>query len=112
MKNDIHPTTHPVVFVDTSSGVEFVTTSTMTSEETRDIDGVTHYVCRTEISSASHPFYTGKQIFVDTARRVEKFQEKMAKIGDAAAKRKGKKVKRAARAKAKNDDVTDKADAK
>ncbi len=98
MKQDIHPQTNPVVFVDTSSGVEFVTTSTLTSEETREIDGVKHFVIKIEISSASHPFYTGKQIFVDTARRVEKFQEKMAKVEEASKTRKGKKAKKAAKA--------------
>ena len=95
MKTNIHPQSHPVVFLDTSSGVEFVTTSTRTSEKTRDIDGVSHYVIEIEISSASHPFYTGKQIFVDTARRVEKFQEKMAKVEKATAESKGKKVNQA-----------------
>jgi large subunit ribosomal protein L31 len=76
MKNDIHPDYHPVVFVDPSVGAEFVTRSTMTSNEKRDIDGVEHYVIRMEISSASHPFYTGKRKFVDTAGRVERFREK------------------------------------
>lgn len=79
MKKDIHPTLHPVVFVDTSDGTEFVTMSTMTSDETKKIDGVDHYVIKVEISSASHPFYTGKQKLVDTAGRVEKFKAKMAK---------------------------------
>ena len=95
MKDSIHPKFHPVIFLDTSCGAEFVTYSTLTSEETRDIKGVPHYVCRVEISSLSHPFYTGKQILVDTARRVEKFQEKIAQQTKAAATRKGKKVKRA-----------------
>ncbi len=94
MKKDIHPTSHPVVFVDTSCNEEFITTSTMTSEETRDIDGVKHYVIHVEISSASHPFYTGKQILIDTARRVEKFQERAKKQAAAAATRKGKKGKK------------------
>ena len=49
----------------------------------------------TEISSASHPFYTGKQVLVDTARRVEKFQARMGKKDAASSERKGKKVKRA-----------------
>lgn len=98
MKVDIHPTTHPVVFVDTSCGAEFVTTSTLTSNETRAIDGVDHYVINIEISSASHPFYTGKQILIDTARRVEKFEARMKKQADAAATRKGKKAKKAKKA--------------
>jgi large subunit ribosomal protein L31 len=76
MKKEIHPDYHPVVFVDPSVGAEFVTRSTMTSNELRKIDGVDHYVIRMEISSASHPFYTGKRKFVDTAGRVERFREK------------------------------------
>lgn len=94
MKTDIHPDVHPVIFVDTSSGVEFVTTSTMKSEETRDVDGVTHYILPIEISSASHPFFTGEQILVDTSRRVEKFQARAQKQAEEAEKRKGKKAKR------------------
>ena len=96
MKKDIHPKVNPVIFVDTSCGVEFATTSTLTTKETRVVDGVTYFVYPIEISSASHPFYTGKQVLVDTARRVEKFQEKMAKQENVASARKGKKVKRAA----------------
>lgn len=76
MKKDIHPQYHPVVFVDPSVGAEFITHSTMTSDETRDIDGVKHYVVRMEISSASHPFFTGKRKLVDTAGRVERFRAK------------------------------------
>lgn len=76
MKKDIHPDYHPVVFVDPSVSAEFITRSTMTSKETRNIDGVDHYVIKMEISSASHPFYTGKRKFVDTAGRVERFREK------------------------------------
>jgi large subunit ribosomal protein L31 len=97
MKKDIHPQTNPVIFVDTSCGAEFVTTSTLKSEETKDIDGVSHYIIRTEVSSASHPFYTGKQVLLDTARRIEKFQEKMGKQAAAAETRKGKKAKKASR---------------
>jgi len=96
MKKDIHPQVHPVVFVDSSCGAEFVTTSTQKSDETRDINGITHFVIHTEISSASHPFYTGKQVLVDTARRIEKFQSRVNKQKDAADSRKGKKAKRAA----------------
>ena len=76
MKPEIHPDYHPVLFVDTGSDYEFVSRSTMTSEETREIDGVEHYVIKLEISSASHPFFTGQQRFVDTAGRIEKFQRK------------------------------------
>ncbi|HAZ28992.1 MAG TPA: 50S ribosomal protein L31 [Candidatus Magasanikbacteria bacterium] len=97
MKQDIHPQLHPVVFVDTSCNAEFVTTSTMTSEEKRDINGIPHSVIHLEISSASHPFYTGKQILVDTARRVEKFEQRMKQKTETASVRKGKKAKRLAK---------------
>lgn len=76
MKSDIHPTLHPVVFVDSAADFEFVSRSTMTSEHKRVIDGVEHYEIRLEISSASHPFYTGRQHYVDTAGRIEKFRRK------------------------------------
>ena len=104
MKKDIHPELHPVVFVDSSCNEEFVTLSTLTSEETREINGVEHFVIHTEISSGSHPFYTGKQVFLDTARRLEKFEARMKKQEAAAKKRKGKKAKQAARAAAKQEE--------
>jgi large subunit ribosomal protein L31 len=87
MKPGIHPAYHPVVFVDMGADFEFVSRSTMTSRETREIDGVKHYVIRLDISSASHPFYTGKQRFVDTAGRIDKFRSKYGKrYGRGAAK--------------------------
>lgn len=95
MQKKIHPAMHPVVFVDTSCNAEFVSLSTQTSEQTKKINGVDHYVLPIEISSASHPFYTGKQVLIDTARRVEKFGETMKKVAGAAAARKGKKAKKA-----------------
>ena len=79
MTQGIHPDYHPVIFVDTGAEYEFVSRSTMTSRETREIDGVKHYVIRLDISSASHPFYTGKQRFVDTAGRIDKFRSKYGK---------------------------------
>lgn len=71
MKADIHPDYHPVIFTDGEH--EIVTKSTMTSRETREIDGVTHYVVSVEISAFTHPFYTGKQKLVDTEGRVDRF---------------------------------------
>ncbi len=76
MKPDIHPEYHPVVYVDAGADFEFISRSTKTSDEVRKIDGVDHYVIRLEISSASHPFYTGKQHFVDTAGRIERFRQR------------------------------------
>ncbi len=80
MRKDIHPRYREVVFQDTSSDFKFITRSTMTSRETITMeDGKTYPVIKVEVSSASHPFYTGKNIFVDTAGRVEKFQKRYAK---------------------------------
>ena len=80
MKKDIHPEYKEVVFLDTSSDFKFLTKSTMTSKETITWeDGNEYPVIKVEVSSASHPFYTGKKIFLDTAGRVEKFNKKYKK---------------------------------
>ncbi len=71
MKPDVHPDYHPVVFVDGEH--EIVTRSTITSEKTREIEGVEHFVVHVDISAYSHPFYTGKQKLVDTEGRVDRF---------------------------------------
>jgi large subunit ribosomal protein L31 len=76
VKSEIHPEYHPVVFVDLSSGYEFLTRSTMTSEERRTVDGVEAYVVRLDITADSHPFFTGEQRIVDTAGRVERFRRR------------------------------------
>ena len=80
MKKGIHPEYKEVVFLDTSSEFKFLTRSTMTSDETITWeDGKTYPLIKIEVSSASHPFYTGKKIFLDTAGRVEKFNRKYKK---------------------------------
>jgi large subunit ribosomal protein L31 len=77
MKDGIHPKYNYVVFQDLSSDLKFLSRSTMSSAETIVWeDGNTYPVIKVEISSASHPFFTGKKIFVDTAGRVEKFMKK------------------------------------
>jgi large subunit ribosomal protein L31 len=76
VKSAIHPEYHPVVFVDLSSGYEFLTRSTMTSEERRTVDGVEAYVVRLDITADSHPFFTGEQRIVDTEGRVERFRRR------------------------------------
>jgi large subunit ribosomal protein L31 len=77
MKKDIHPKYSEVVFLDTQSDYKFLTKSTMTSKETiKWEDGKEYPLVKVEVSSASHPFYTGKKIFVDTAGRVEKFNKR------------------------------------
>lgn len=87
MKKDIHPKIHPVLFVDTSCDIEFKTMSTLTSEDTREIDGVKYFVIPVEVTSASHPFYTGKQRFVDSAGQVDKFQKRAEKVAQTKAER-------------------------
>jgi large subunit ribosomal protein L31 len=94
MKKDIHPKLNPVVFVDTTCGAEFPTHSTMTSKETKKINGVDHYVIRIEVSSASHPFYTGEKMLVDTAGRVDKFRARMEEAKKLQAKAEARKVKK------------------
>ncbi len=80
MRKDIHPTYRDVVFQDTSSDFKFITRSTMTSSETITWeDGNTYPVIKVEVSSASHPFYTGKNLFVDTAGRIDKFKQRYQK---------------------------------
>ncbi|MEL6606736.1 MAG: type B 50S ribosomal protein L31 [Bacteroidota bacterium] len=80
MKKDIHPAYREVVFLDTSSDTKFMSRSTIaTGETTKWEDGKEYPLVKVEISSASHPFYTGKKIFVDTAGRVEKFKQKYNK---------------------------------
>ena len=77
MKAEIHPTLYPVVFVDGEH--EIVTRSTKKSSETKMIDGVEHYVLPVDISSYTHPFFTGKQKLVDTEGRVERFRRKFGR---------------------------------
>ncbi len=80
MKDGIHPKYHDVVFQDLSSDYKFLTRSTMTSNETITWeDGNTYPVIKVEVSSASHPFYTGKKMFISAAGRVEKFNKKYKK---------------------------------
>jgi len=77
MKNDIHPSYNEVVFLDTSTGFKFLTRTTMSSKETVTWeDGKDYPLVKVDISSASHPYYTGKMKYVDSAGRVEKFQKK------------------------------------
>ncbi|MBO9701680.1 MAG: type B 50S ribosomal protein L31 [Sporocytophaga sp.] len=80
MKKDIHPDYRAVVFQDSSSDFKFLTKSTIkTSETIKWEDGNTYPLVKVEVSSASHPFYTGKKLFVDAAGRVEKFKKKYQK---------------------------------
>ncbi|NRO96714.1 type B 50S ribosomal protein L31 [Paraburkholderia sp. NMBU_R16] len=88
MKDNIHPDYREVVFQDVSNGFTFVTRSTIQTRETIDFEGKKYPLAKIEVSSESHPFYTGQQKIVDTAGRVEKFNKKFGvrAAGKAAAK--------------------------
>ncbi|MBP5667664.1 MAG: type B 50S ribosomal protein L31 [Salinivirgaceae bacterium] len=79
MKKDIHPSDYRlVVFKDMSNGQLFINKSTVNTKDTIEVDGVEYPLVKLEISSASHPFYTGKMKLVDTAGRVDKFRNRYA----------------------------------
>lgn len=81
MKKDLHPDQYRlVIFEDTSSGARFLLGSTVHTEKTDKFDDGKEYpVYTVEISSASHPFYTGQSKTIDTAGRVEKFKARASK---------------------------------
>ncbi|CDE58233.1 50S ribosomal protein L31 type B [Prevotella sp. CAG:873] len=77
MKKGIHPSNYrEVVFKDMSNDEIFITRSTVATKETIDVDGTTYPLVKLEITSSSHPFFTGKQKLVDTAGRVDKFMSR------------------------------------
>ena len=76
MRNGIHPEYRTVVFQDTATGATFRTRSTITADRTIELDGETLPVVPVEISASSHPFWTGSQRVLDTAGRVEKFNQR------------------------------------
>ena len=80
MKKDIHPEYRPVVFRDASSDFSILTRSTVETSQTIEYeDGNTYPVVQMDISSASHPFYTGRQRIVDSGDRVQRFQNRLAR---------------------------------
>lgn len=80
MKKGIHPAYREVVFLDLSSGDKFITRSTIETNETIAMeDGKTYPVVKVEISSTSHPFYTGKKTTSIKAGRVERFNQRYSK---------------------------------
>ncbi|MGL4293114.1 MAG: type B 50S ribosomal protein L31 [Bacteroidales bacterium] len=79
MKKGLHPENYrPVAFKDMSNNDTFITRSTINTRETIEIDGVTYPLVKLEITSSSHPFFTGKATLVDTAGRVDKFMNRYA----------------------------------
>ena len=86
MKSDIHPDYRFVVFQDISAGTSFITRSTITTSETTTWDDGNEYpLAKVEISSESHPFFTGQMKIVDTAGRVERFEKRYGRRKAAAA---------------------------
>ncbi|MDQ0905111.1 large subunit ribosomal protein L31 [Streptomyces canus] len=77
MRSGIHPVSRPVVFRDRAAGFQLLTRSTLDTQRTVEWeDGTTYPVVDVDISSASHPFYTGTSRVMDTAGRVERFERR------------------------------------
>jgi large subunit ribosomal protein L31 len=76
MKPDIHPDYHDVIYIDAATGTEWTGRSTMTSKETREVDGTDVPVIKLEISSVSHPFWTGKMRELDADGKIDRFRRR------------------------------------
>lgn len=81
MKDGIHPASRAVIFQDTVTGSRFKVLSTVKTDMKVTVDGTEYPLVKIDVSSASHPFYTGTQRILDTAGRVEKFGQKYGKGG-------------------------------
>lgn len=81
MQQGIHPDYRPVVFRDRSGDLRLLTRSTRTSDETVEVDGTTYPVIDVDVSSASHPFWTGRGRVVDTEGRVRAFERRYGRSG-------------------------------
>ncbi|HHW4679587.1 MAG TPA: type B 50S ribosomal protein L31 [Xylella sp.] len=83
MKPDVHPVYREVVFHDVTSNFKFLTRSTIGTKSTKETilweDGLEYPLAKVEISSASHPFYTGQQKLLDTSGRIDKFRKRYAR---------------------------------
>jgi large subunit ribosomal protein L31 len=78
MKAGVHPDYHKVLYVDTSTGTEWVAYSTMGSPDKREVDGEELPVIKLEITAHSHPFWTGQQRTVDAEGRIDRFRRRFA----------------------------------
>ncbi|GAC1410996.1 MAG: type B 50S ribosomal protein L31 [Burkholderiaceae bacterium] len=81
MKENIHPNYRDVVFHDLSCDFKFITRSTVQSRDKIEFEGKEYPLVKIEVSSESHPFFTGKHKIVDTAGRVDKFRKKFGAVG-------------------------------
>jgi large subunit ribosomal protein L31 len=76
MKPDIHPDYHTVIFVDSATGEEWMSRSTQTAKETREVDGQQVPIIKLEISSVSHPFWTGTLRELDADGKIDRFRKR------------------------------------
>jgi large subunit ribosomal protein L31 len=76
VKEGIHPDYHKVLFVDVSTGKQWVSRSTVTSAQTQEVDGEELPVIRLEISSDSHPFWTGRTREMDADGKIDRFRKR------------------------------------
>lgn len=80
MKENTHPDYREVLFEDTTCGKKYIIRSTIKTGRTIEHEGTTYPYVRIEVSSESHPFYTGKQTNLSTDNRVKKFQDKFGSL--------------------------------
>jgi len=76
VKKDIHPDYHKVLFIDSATGDQWVTRSTLSSNEKREVDGEQIPVVHLEISSFSHPFWTGQLRELDSDGKIDRFRRR------------------------------------
>ena len=101
MKEGIHPEYRNVVFQDTSTGIQFLIGSTIKTQKTCEYEGATLPLVTVDISSASHPFFTGEERIMDIEGRVDKFKARAASAEASREKRAAAAKKQAARRAAK-----------
>ena len=112
MKKDIHPTNYrPVVFQDLNNGDNFITSSTVATDDTITVDGVEYPLVKVHISRTSHPFFTGEERIVDIEGRVDKFKARF-EAGQAAREKRAAAAQKAAKRNAAKADKTDSATAR
>lgn len=97
MKKNLHPKLNKVAFIDVTTKEQFLTMSSVTSSEKKQINGEEYFVIPVQISSSSHPFYTGKHRIVDTENLVKKFEKKAEKATSFSEKLKASKEKKQSR---------------
>jgi large subunit ribosomal protein L31 len=79
MKPEIHPDFHDVIFIDSATGKEWISRSTIRSKETREVGGKQVPVVRLDISAESHPFWTGRMREIDSAGKIDRFRRRYAR---------------------------------